>query len=274
MSCLKVGATGCTELKTRAALLNKMDIGIAVSRTVSVKRRVFFDSTRRRSYDFYSEELQCPNERVKSNRKLHTQTEKMKRLLISESIPVSCEQKSFRREICIQGYSSARSEALAFALPFGVSFANAFCELTGNHVFMCAFLSWLVAQVAKVFTAYYREGHWDYRVMFDSGGMPSSHTSLVVGLTTSIAHQHGLGSVYFPLALAFSLIVMYDAAGVRRHAGKQAEVLNKILADTFHGTPLSNTKLKEVLGHSPLQVVCGAIVGVLVSSLYMLKLSF
>ena len=160
------------------------------------------------------------------------------------------------------------------SIPVVVSFASAFSDLRGNHVFLCAFLSWLVAQVAKIFTAYYREGRWDYRVMFDSGGMPSSHTSLVVGLTTSIVHQHGLGSVYFPLALAFSLIVMYDAAGVRRHAGKQAEVLNKILADTFHGTPLSNTKLKEVLGHSPLQVVCGAILGVFVSSFYMLKFGF
>jgi len=165
------------------------------------------------------------------------------------------------------------ADTFCSAVPFGVSLSTAFSDLAGNHVFMCAFLSWLVAQVAKVFTAYYREGRWDHRVMFDSGGMPSSHTSLVVGLTTSIAHQQGLGSVYFPLALAFTLIVMYDAAGVRRHAGKQAEVLNKILADTFHGSPLSNTKLKEVLGHSPLQVICGAILGVLIASFYMYKLS-
>lgn len=165
------------------------------------------------------------------------------------------------------------TDTLCSATPLGISLSVAFSDLAGNHVFMCAFLSWLVAQVAKVFTAYYREGRWDHRVMFDSGGMPSSHTSLVVGLTTSIAYQHGLGSVYFPLALAFTLIVMYDAAGVRRHAGKQAEVLNKILADTFHGSPLSNTKLKEVLGHSPLQVICGAMLGVLITLFYMYKLS-
>lgn len=202
------------------------------------------------------------------------QAKKIKRLLISEALPLSCDEKSDGQEIRYQKCSATHSEVLTSSLPLGASFATAYGELTGNHIFMCAFLSWLVAQVAKVFTAYYREGRWDYRVMFDSGGMPSSHTSLVVGLTTSLAHQHGLGSAYFPLALAFSLIVMYDAAGVRRHAGKQAEVLNKILADTFHGSPLSNTKLKEVLGHSPLQVVCGAIVGVLVSSLYMLKFGF
>jgi len=107
--------------------------------------------------------------------------------------------------------------------------------------------------------------------MFDSGGMPSSHTALVVGLTTSIAYQFGLGSAYFPISLAFTLIVMYDAAGVRRHAGKQAEVLNRIVEDMFHGSTISNTKLKEVLGHSPLQVMCGAILGVAVGTFYMLR---
>jgi acid phosphatase family membrane protein YuiD len=104
--------------------------------------------------------------------------------------------------------------------------------------------------------------------MFDSGGMPSSHTSLVVGLTTAIGYQYGLGSTMFPLSLAFSLIVMYDAAGVRRHAGKQAEVLNRILDDMFHGESISEKKLKEVLGHSPLQVLAGAVLGVFIAVLY------
>ena len=153
------------------------------------------------------------------------------------------------------------------------NFSSAITELTGNHIFMAAFWSWLIAQVAKFFTNCYRKGLWDYRVMFDSGGMPSSHTSLVFSLTTALAFQFGLGSAYFPLALAFSLIVAYDAAGVRRHAGKQAEVLNRILADTFHGSPLSDTKLKEVLGHSPLQVTCGAFLGIFVGAFYMMKIA-
>lgn len=153
------------------------------------------------------------------------------------------------------------------------NFSSAIIELTGNHIFMAAFWSWLIAQVAKFFTNCYRKGLWDYRVMFDSGGMPSSHTSLVFSLTTALAFQFGLGSAYFPLALAFSLIVAYDAAGVRRHAGKQAEVLNRILADTFHGSPLSDTKLKEVLGHSPLQVTCGAFLGIIVGTFYMMKIA-
>lgn len=153
----------------------------------------------------------------------------------------------------------------------GISFSKIIPELLANHVFMASFFSWLVAQVAKLFTNCYRKGRWELKVMFDSGGMPSSHTSLVFSLTTAIALQYGLGSPLFPLSLAFSLIVAYDAAGVRRHAGKQAEVLNRILADVFHGSPISDTKLKEVLGHSPLQVTCGAILGVLVGSIYMLR---
>lgn len=84
--------------------------------------------------------------------------------------------------------------------------------------------------------------------------MPSSHSSLCMGLTASIAKTYGLSGPYFPIALSFSLIVMYDAAGVRRHAGMQAEVLNRILQDVMIQKAMTNTKLKELLGHTPLQV--------------------
>lgn len=145
-------------------------------------------------------------------------------------------------------------------------------ELSGNPVFMSAFWAWLTAQLMKYVTTFYREGKWDWRVMFDSGGMPSSHSSLVVGLTTAIAYGYGLSSPLFPLALAFSLIVMYDAAGVRRHAGKQAEVLNRILEGMVKGD-VSEKKLKEVLGHSPLQVFAGSFLGVLIGIMYMYRYS-
>jgi acid phosphatase family membrane protein YuiD len=145
-------------------------------------------------------------------------------------------------------------------------------ELSGNPVFMSAFWAWLTAQLMKYVTTFYREGKWDWRVMFDSGGMPSSHSSLVVGLTTAIAYGYGLSSTLFPLSLAFSLIVMYDAAGVRRHAGKQAEVLNRILEGMVKGD-VSEKKLKEVLGHSPLQVFAGSFLGVLIGIMYMYRYS-
>ena len=169
-------------------------------------------------------------------------------------------------------FNNSESDTVWMAMSAGV-FGIAFSDLSGNHVFMSAFWSWLTAQTMKYFTAFYREGRWDWRVIFDSGGMPSSHTSLVVGLTTAIAYQHGLGSTLFPLSLAFSLIVMYDAAGVRRHAGKQAAVLNRILENMFQGESISEDKLKEVLGHSPLQVLAGAVLGVFIGVMYMHKFS-
>ena len=165
-------------------------------------------------------------------------------------------------------FNGSKSDTVSMAMSAGIV-GIAFADLTGNIIFMSAFWSWLTAQMMKYVTTFYREGKWDWRVMFDSGGMPSSHTSLVVGLTTAIAYQYGLGSTLFPLSLAFSLIVMYDAAGVRRHAGKQAAVLNKILENMFHGESISEDKLKEVLGHSPLQVLAGAVLGVFIAVMYM-----
>lgn len=154
------------------------------------------------------------------------------------------------------------------AAPIGAVVTAAFGDLASNAVFMSALYAWACAQVLKVFTKYFRTRSWDVRVLFDSGGMPSSHTALVVGLTTAVALQHGLSSSLFPMSLAFTLIVMYDAAGVRRHAGKQAEVLNALVEDYFQGHPVSEQELKEVLGHTPLQVFMGATLGVATSMLY------
>jgi len=142
--------------------------------------------------------------------------------------------------------------------------AGAWTDLTSNKVFMCGFWAWLLAQVLKVFTNYLSKRSWDWKMLMASGGMPSSHSSLCVGVTTAIAMIHGLNSHVFPVSLAFSLIVMYDAAGVRRHAGKQAEALNKIMAEVFEGHPITDKQLKEVLGHTPLQVICGMLLGVAV----------
>ncbi|OMP08610.1 Calcium-binding EF-hand [Corchorus olitorius] len=92
--------------------------------------------------------------------------------------------------------------------------------------------------------------------------MPSSHSALCTALTTSVAICHGIADSLFPVCLGFSLIVMYDAIGVRRHAGMQAAVLNMILEDLFQGHPISQRKLKELLGHTPSQVFAGAMLGV------------
>ncbi|KAK9835299.1 hypothetical protein WJX81_000183 [Elliptochloris bilobata] len=140
---------------------------------------------------------------------------------------------------------------------------QAWADLCSNYVFRVGFLGWFTAQTAKIFTRRYKTGVWDLTACVDSGGMPSSHSSLCTAVTTAVAFQFGLGSALFAVALCFSLVVMYDAAGVRRHAGKQAEVLNVVLEDVLHAHPISEQRMKEVLGHTPLQVITGAILGVL-----------
>ncbi|PWZ08385.1 putative membrane protein YuiD [Zea mays] len=137
--------------------------------------------------------------------------------------------------------------------------------LAANPTFVSGLLAWAAAQAAKALLSSVVERRWDLRMLFSSGGMPSSHTALCTALTASVALCHGVSDALFPVCLGFTLIVMYDATGVRRHAGMQAEVLNKIVEDLFEGHPISERKLKELLGHTPSQVFAGAILGILVA---------
>lgn len=97
--------------------------------------------------------------------------------------------------------------------------------LAANPTFVSAMCAWAAAQSMKVFLNFCVERKWDFKIMFASGGMPSSHSALCTALTTSVAVCHGVADSLFPVCLGFSLIVMYDAIGVRRHAGMQAEVI-------------------------------------------------
>lgn len=137
--------------------------------------------------------------------------------------------------------------------------------LAANPTFVSGLCAWAVAQSMKVFLNFCVERKWDFRILFSCGGMPSSHSALCTALTASVAICHGVADSLFPVCLGFSLIVMYDAIGVRRHAGMQAEVLNLIVADLFQGHPISQRKLKELLGHTPSQVFAGALLGILVA---------
>ena len=140
-------------------------------------------------------------------------------------------------------------------------------QLLSNYPLMTAVLSWFVAQVLKTaIDAYFNKGiNWER--MTGSGGMPSSHSSTVVSLAVAIGVSYGVDSTLFALALIFAIVVMYDATGVRRETGKQAVILNRLLLDN----PFSWTgeefdkKLKEYVGHTPLQVLMGAILGVLIA---------
>ena len=140
---------------------------------------------------------------------------------------------------------------------------NGFKSLFENYMLVSAMLSWLVAQIIKIFTGLYQSKQMSLtNILFGTGGMPSSHSASVLGLTTASAIQYGFGSPYFAICTILSIVVMIDASGVRYETGKLAVLLNKITKEIFSGNPeLMNSGLKELVGHTPFQVLMGALLG-------------
>ncbi|KAA8527003.1 hypothetical protein F0562_008768 [Nyssa sinensis] len=144
--------------------------------------------------------------------------------------------------------------------------------IPSNLPFLSAFLSCAIAQFLKVFTTWFKERRWDSRRMLSSGGMPSSHSATVTALATAIGLHEGTGGSVFAIAVVLACVVMYDASGVRLHAGRQAELLNQIVCELPPEHPVSNVRpLRDSLGHTPLQVVAGAFLGCIVA--YLMKSS-
>ncbi|KAJ7981264.1 Acid phosphatase/vanadium-dependent haloperoxidase-related protein [Quillaja saponaria] len=140
--------------------------------------------------------------------------------------------------------------------------------LPSNLPLLSAFLAFSLAQFLKIFTTWYKERRWDSKRMLDSGGMPSSHSATVTALAVAIGLQEGTGAPAFAIAVVLASIVMYDATGVRLHAGQQAELLNQIVCELPPEHPLSNVRpLRDSLGHTPLQVVAGALLGCVIAFL-------
>ena len=142
--------------------------------------------------------------------------------------------------------------------------------ILSNRTLLCCLTAWFVAQALKIPTYLWVEKKLDWMRFFGSGGMPSSHTAFVVSLTIMIGAQEGFNSPLFAAVAAFSTIVMYDATGVRRETGRQAEVLNEILRSVFvDGKPISDDDLKELVGHTKVEVAGGFLVGVAVACVYL-----
>lgn len=138
-------------------------------------------------------------------------------------------------------------------------------DLVRNDMLMCSIIAYFAAQFFKLFTVLYKEKRLDFRYLWSSGGMPSSHASSVSALAFSCARVCGVASPSFAICFVLAGVVMYDATGVRRAAGEHAKVLNQIVADLFSGKPGYTEKaLKELIGHTPLQVVMGSILGILI----------
>ena len=122
-------------------------------------------------------------------------------------------------------------------------------------------VAWAIAQAAKVTLTSVRQRRLNLRVLAQTGGMPSSHAAIVAGLTTAVGKHAGLSSPDFAIALIFTFVVMYDAAGLRRAAGRQAEVLNRLVEDLVHMRGVQEARLRELLGHTPMEVLVGALIG-------------
>lgn len=140
-----------------------------------------------------------------------------------------------------------------------------------NRALLCAVTAWFVAQAIKIPTYWFVEKVWDWKRFFGSGGMPSSHTAFVVSLGIMVGTMAGFDSVEFAMCFIFAAVVMYDATGVRRETGIQAQVINEILRQVFiDGKPIADDDLKELVGHKPLEVLAGAILGMLTAGAYIL----
>jgi len=142
-------------------------------------------------------------------------------------------------------------------------------EFLGQYVyFMAPFIAWFLCQVLKVVFYLFAEHQLNVAKLFDIGGMPSSHSALVVALATALGLREGLTSPLFGLSLIFALVVMYDATNLRRATGEHAHTLNRVIPELLRGKLVQEFDFKvmrEVLGHSPVEVAVGSVIGFLIA---------
>jgi acid phosphatase family membrane protein YuiD len=134
-----------------------------------------------------------------------------------------------------------------------------------NRILIASFIAWVIAQFTKTFYELIRYRELKLNRLVSSGGMPSSHSALVMGLATATGRVAGLQSAAFAISLVLAAIVMYDAAGVRRAVSVQARILNQMIDEAFQGKPFAEERLRELIGHTPTQVIVGAILGFVVA---------
>jgi len=128
-------------------------------------------------------------------------------------------------------------------------------------------IAWGLAQALKLPIEYALTRTWDWSLLLRAGGMPSSHSALVSAAAHAIGLTEGFDSPIFALAIAIAMVVIYDATGIRRQAGRHAEIINAMVRDLVEGHPLRQEQLREVLGHSPFEAFVGLVMGILVAQL-------
>ena len=141
-------------------------------------------------------------------------------------------------------------------------FVNFFMK---NHILSVTIAAWIFTQAVKIFLGVIREKKFNFRWLIGTGGMPSSHAAGATALALSSGLELGFSSPVFALAFVFAIVTMFDAQGVRRSAGEQAEILNKILEDIYFQGKIKEGKVRELLGHTPIQVLAGSTIGALIA---------
>ncbi len=134
--------------------------------------------------------------------------------------------------------------------------------LLDNRILVAALIAWVIAQLSKTIYELIRYRKLILSRMVSAGGMPSSHSALVMSLATATARVAGIDSAAFAISLVLAVIVMYDAAGVRRAVSIQARILNQMIDEAFEGKPFAEKRLRELIGHTPTQVLVGGLLGV------------
>ena len=137
-----------------------------------------------------------------------------------------------------------------------------FQEIVQNRTFLVTVAVWILAQITKVILGVFKEKKFNFRWLIGTGGMPSSHAAGASALATSLGLEYGFNSPLFAVAAVFAVVTMFDAQGVRRATGYQASILNKMMDDIYWKGQIEEQRLKELVGHTPIEVMAGFAFGV------------
>lgn len=147
---------------------------------------------------------------------------------------------------------------------------NSVFSVFQNKVFLTTLIAWVFAQTIKILINSVKEKKFNFRWLVSTGGMPSAHSAGVMSLATAVGIQEGFDSTVFIATLMFALVIAFDAQGVRRATGQQAEILNKILEDIYWRRKIQEDRLKELIGHTPFEVLVGSVIGIVIATLVMI----
>jgi hypothetical protein len=146
-------------------------------------------------------------------------------------------------------------------------------EIFNNLPLVVGLIAWTIAQIVKVPLTFIASKRWNWALLASPGGMPSSHSALVAATAQMIGLKEGFDSPLFAVACVLAIVVIYDATGIRRQAGRHARIINKMILDMQSGHPLKQELLREVLGHTPLEALAGTLLGIAVAQITWLIVS-